>query len=361
MKERKRMGIQWVVAALFCAAGLLGLGGVARAQGDQKTSQEVFEGWMSEVSNWGRWGDDDQLGTINLITASKRRQAAALVTEGAAVSLARDLSKETAPDNPIPFGHEVSIFVIDPASGEVSAPSAPKDAKAWASLESVGAVGGSGDRFAMDYHGFAYTHIDALCHIFHGGKMYNGFSQTMVTARGAAKLGITELKAGIITRGVLVDVPRLRGVPYLEPGQPIFSDDLDAWEKHAGVKVEPGDAILIRTGRWARREAAGPLDLSVAGLAGLHPSAAKWLRARDVALLGSDAGGEVIPSPVEGVPFPLHVLAIVAMGMPILDNADLERLSEEAARRGRWEFLLAVAPLRVPGGTGSPVNPLAVF
>ncbi len=358
---RRRTTLWASVISLVSVAGLIGLTSTAYAQSERSMTPEAFESLMSEVSNWGRWGDDDQLGTINLITASKRQQAAALVREGIAVSLARDISKNPAPDNPLPMGHAVTVTIADPRSGDLLFPDAPQEAEGWATLAPAESLLGSNDTLTMNYHGFAYTHIDALCHIFHNGKMYNGFSPTTVTAQGAGKLDIVKLKQGIFTRGVLFDIPRLKGIPYLEPGTPVLPEDLDAWEERAGVKVEPGDAVLIRTGRWARRAAEGPWDVDSLGSAGPHPTVAKWLRDRGAALVGSDSGTGLIPYVVEGVLIPFHKLAIVAMGMPIIDNADLEKLGEEANRLGRWEFLLTAAPLAVPGGTGSPLNPIATF
>ena len=196
--------------------------------------------------------------------------------------------------------------------------------------------------------------------MFHDGRMYNGFPREAVTPEGCGRLAIDALKDGIFTRGVLIDLPRLRGERWLEPGTPIRPADLEAWEEHAGVKVSPGDVLLLRTGRWARRAAEGPWDVSQRS-AGLHASCAPWLRERGVAVLGSDVASDVFPSQVEGYSHPIHLLALVAMGMPIFDNLDLEALGEEAAKRERWEFLLTAAPLPVPGGTGSPLNPIATF
>jgi kynurenine formamidase len=157
-----------------------------------------------------------------------------------------------------------------------------------------------------------------------------------------------------------MDIPRLKGVPYLGSGGPIYPADLEAWERKAGVTVESGDAVLIRTGRWARRRQEGPWDI-LKGSAGLHASCLPWLKKRDVAVVGSDLALDVLPSGVEGVELPVHWVTVVAMGVPILDNCDLEAVGEAAAARRRWAFLLTVAPLAVEGGTGSPVNPLATF
>jgi kynurenine formamidase len=157
-----------------------------------------------------------------------------------------------------------------------------------------------------------------------------------------------------------MDIPRLKGVPYLEPGTAIYPEDLEAWEKKAGLKIRSGDAVFINTGRWARRAAKGPWDIAKLS-AGLHASCMPWFKARDIAFLGSDAASDVAPSQVEGVSQPVHQLTLIAMGIPIFDNCDLEALSQAANQRKRWEFLLTASPLTIPGGTGSPLNPIATF
>ncbi len=302
-----------------------------------ETSRADVERWLKELSNWNRWGKDDELGTINLITAEKRKAAAALVKEGISVSLARNVEKEEAADNPQPFEHRMLATGADQAGQ-------------WCM-----------DNFSVSFHGYAHTHMDSLCHIFHEGKMYNGFSREEVTREGAARLSIHNLKQGIFTRGILIDIPRLKGVKYLEPGTAIYPEDLDAWEKKAGVKVASGDVVLIRTGRWVRRAEVGPWDPTRDGIAGLHVSCAPWLRSRDVAILGSDAASDVLPSGIEGFSHPVHLLTLNAMGVHIFDNCELEALGETAARLKRWEFLITAAPIPVPGGTGSPLNPVATF
>jgi kynurenine formamidase len=190
--------------------------------------------------------------------------------------------------------------------------------------------------------------------------MYNGVSQDTVTEAGCSNASIINLHGGVVTRGVLFDIPRLKGVDYLEPGTPIYQEDLEAWEEMAGVTVRPGDAIFIRTGRWARRAELGPWNVSQSA-AGLHASTMPWVKARDVSFLGSDVAADVVPSQIEGVPLPVHQLTIVAMGVDLFDNQDLEALAETAAAQNRWEFLLVAAPLAVETGTGSPVNALAIF
>jgi kynurenine formamidase len=216
------------------------------------------------------------------------------------------------------------------------------------------------DYFAMSPHGFSTSHLDALCHIFHEGTLYNGYPAETVTAHGATKLGIHQLRAGIVTRGVLLDIPALRGVDALAPGEPIFPDDLEAAEKQAGLEVQPGDALLVRTGRWAWRRAHGPWDAGSLA-AGLDASCLPWLRGRDVAALGSDGVSDVLPSRVNGVGMPIHTVAIVAMGVHLLDNLDLDALAAACAEESRWEFLFTVAPLVLRRGTASPVNPIALF
>ena len=306
------------------------------AQSHAAINKEIFDQWMKELSNWERWGKDDEMGAINLITAAKRKQAAGLVKEGASFSLSRDAEKEKAVDNPAPFGHQMTrTGVNNPGSS-------------------------SGDTFTISHHGYAHTHMDSLCHFFYKGKMFNGYPQELVTQQGAAKLSIRNFKNGILTRGILMDIPVLKGIDYLEPGTPIYPEDLDAWEKKARLRVGSGDVVFIRTGRWALRDAKGPWEASKKS-AGLYASCARWLKSRDVAMLGSDAASDVMPSGIDGVAQPIHTLVLVAMGMPIFDNCDLELISKEANRRKRWEFLLTASPLAVPGATGSALNPIATF
>ena len=304
------------------------------AQSNRKMTAADVERYLDELSNWGRWGKNDQLGALNLITNEKRQQAARLVKAGISVSLARDVEKNEDPDNPDPFVHTM-LPIFD---------------NKWAS-----------DRFTVAYHGYAHTHMDSLCHLFHRGKIYNGYPQNQVTAEGAKKLGIENIKQGIFTRGILIDIPRLRGVEYLEPATAIYPEEIEAWENRSGVNVSSGDVVFIYTGRWARRAKTGAWGVDESGMAGLHASCAKWLHARDIAMLGSDAASDVIPSRVDGVSHPIHLLMINAMGVHIFDNCDLEALSETAAKLNRWEFLITASPLAVVGGTGSPLNPIATF
>lgn len=289
-----------------------------------------FDHWMKERSNWGRWGKDDQLGAVNLITAAKRQQALALAKEGMSVSLAHPPLTEKAVDVSSPFEREV--FLPD-AFGR-----------------------GIADRYSVFYHGRAITHLDALCHMLYKWQMYNGYSYKEITKeRGCAKNGIQNMRDGIITRAVLIDIPRLKGLPYLAPDTAVYPQDIEAWEKKVGIKVSAGDAILLRTGRWARRAKFGPFK----DMAGYHATVAPWFKSKDVSLVGSDAIQDLGELP--GVGLPIHIFVIAGLGVPILDNLDLEAVAETAAKLNRWEFLIQFAPIPVEGGTGSPVNPIATF
>lgn len=296
-------------------------------------TRSQVEAFHQTLSNWGRFGERDQLGALNWISAQKRIEAARLVSSGRAVSCARSLPTQASPDNPNPVAHH---------------------------MVGTHTEGYGGDYFAIASHGFSTSHIDALCHIFHDGRIYNGYSSESVTAHGALELGIHELKDGIVSRGVLLDIPRLRGVEFLEAGEPVFPDDLEAAERAAGVRVERGDVLLIATGRWALRESRGPWDARQR-IAGLDASCLPWLHEREVSALGSDGVSDVVPSRVEGIGLPIHTVAIVAMGLHLLDNLELSQLAAACAEEGRWQFLLSIAPLILFRGTASPVNPIALF
>jgi len=296
-------------------------------------SADDVRGLLTQLSNWSRWGSDDQLGTLNFITLEVTAAATSTVSTGHTVSCARPLPTQAAPDNLNPVAHHM----IGTAT------------------EGYGA-----DYFAIAPHGYATSHIDALCHIFHEGKMFNGYSTEAVTAHGASKLGIHHLRSGIVTRGVLLDIPAVRGVEALEPGEPIFPEDLIAAEDVADVKVRRGDVLLVRTGRWRWREVHGPWAPNKA-MAGLDASCLSWLHEREIAVLGSDGVSDVTPSRVDTIGMPIHTVAIVAMGIHLLDNLDLDELSVACTSEGRWNFLFVVAPLVLNRGTASPVNPIAVF
>jgi kynurenine formamidase len=309
----------------------------AQAMRPDSTPQD-FVRLQKRLSNWGRWGADDQMGAVNLITPDKRKAALGAIREGVSFSMARNAEIKEAVDNPAPIVR--------------------KTTRTGSSQPKTG-IASTSDTFFISYHGMAHTHMDSLCHFVYNGKIYNGYSSDTVGEDGAAKNSIINFKNGIITRGVLMDMARLRGVDWLEPGTPIFPEDLESWEKKAGVKVGSGDVMIVRTGRWARRDALGPWPPQQ--LAGLHMSCAPWLHARDVAILGGDDAQDVLPSQVQGVSQPIHALCIVAMGMPIFDNLDLELVGREAEKRKRWDFLVTASPAAVPGATGSVLNPIATF
>lgn len=328
----KRLG---AMVLLLLVAGPGGPFAVADAAPPETVTRAQFEAWFKEISNWGRWGKDDELGTLNLITPEKRTAAAALVRDGVSVSLALDLNKTADALNTNPFEQELTV-------------------------SEFGGHAVAGDRYSVYYHGFAHSHMDGLTHFSHNGKLYNGVSVDVLEKRGARTLGVQNAKDGIFTRGVLVDIPWLRGVEFLEPGTAITSEDLEAWEAKTSVKIGSGDVLLIRTGRWERLRQKGQWNF-LAKAAGSHASVARWLKTRDVAVIGSDGVSDVIPSGIEGLVNPLHELVLVSLGMPLLDNLDLDPLAREARQRDRWTFLFVGLPLRVPGGTGSPLNPLAIF
>jgi kynurenine formamidase len=310
-----------------------------------------IERWMTELSNWGRWGKDDQAGTINLITPAKRKQAAALVKDGVSVSMSLKAD--------LPAEGEVPPPAISGAPGARSA----RPRYTWDhTMRSTGI--GRTEGFAIDtistsFHGSATTHMDALSHFFYDGKLFNGFPAGTINDWGATKDNVLAFENGIFTRGVLIDVPMVRSALYLDDDQAVYPDDFDAFEKKSGVKIEAGDAVFVRTGRWRRIAEKGPFRNQK--MPGMYASCVKWLKQHDVALLGSDGVQDVRPSGVEGVDQPVHQLCLAAVGTPLMDNCDLEALSRAASERRRWTFCFTMAPLRIPGGTGSPANPIATF
>ena len=327
------IGVFRALVMLFATTALVGCDTSSFTQPETRepTSIAQFDQWMDEYSNWGRWGSADELGAANLITDAKRREAAALVETGETVSLSHDFLTEAAEDAREPYVLQMTVN----EAGQ-----------------------NAGDRVDVYFHGVTYSHLDGLCHVFYKDKIYNGAEfRDVVTEDGCLKMDTTQMKDGLVTRAVLVDIPLLKGVPYLEPGTKVFPEDLEAWEEYAGVTLTSGDALLLRTGRWARRAATGATGV----MSGWDASAIPLLAQRDISLLGADAVHEA-PDSVPGLGVnPIHRFAIVARGINLLDNLDLDAVAETAARLKRWEFMLVVAPLRVPGGTGSPVNPIAIF
>ncbi|PYO33693.1 MAG: hypothetical protein DMD86_10395 [Candidatus Rokuibacteriota bacterium] len=310
------------------------------------TETEVT-GYLRSLSNWGRWGSSDQLGTINLITPAKRIAAAGLVRDGVSVTCARPIVTDITADTTF----QPLRFMVD--SGEGRDTASPER-----NLERRGAS----EFIGMVFHGYTITHVDTPAHYFWEGKLYNGRSCTLVTSReGATVESVDLLHDGVVSRGVLLDVARTRSIPWMEPGEGVMPADLEAAERAAGVRVESGDILLVRTGYYARRLAEGPVHPLRAGSPALHVACCPWLRERGVAMIGTDTHNDISPPPYPAMGNSFHVVSLVAMGLWLIDNANLEDLARACGEHGRWEFLLTVAPLRLRNVTGSPVNPIAVF
>jgi kynurenine formamidase len=299
-----------------------------------------FRALFQAVSNWGRWGEDDERGTLNELSAERVVAAASLVRSGVTVTLSLPWNTQRRIDNPEPAVHRMTVLHdVDTGSGTLSF---------------------AKDYIGVDYHHDGHTHIDALCHVAVDGSLYNGNPSAALTEEGAAVNTIEAVKNGLVGRGVLLDLPRLREVPWLEPGEHIFPDELEAAERAQGVTVEAGDILLVRTGHARRLAEMAPWDTANAK-AGLHPTAALYLAERRVAALGSDGNSDTAPSTTEGIAFPIHALTLNAMGLHLIDYLQFEDLVPACETAGRWEFLFVAAPLRIVGGTGSPLNPIAIF
>lgn len=285
-------------------------------------------------SNRGRWGADDELGTLNYITEEKRLRALSLPSTGRVVSIGKDLDLIGSSRNPDPVVHRMLYLAHSDPSASI-------------------------DMTTIAPHGFAVTHMDAVGHTYFEGSIYNGrLASEVVSARGLGFGSIAAAREGVVTRGVLLDVAAARSVRWLEPGQGVWPEDLEAAERHAGVRVESGDAIFVRTGLGAREGEEGPEDIG--RRAGLVAECLPWLHEREVAVYSGDCV-EMIPQPYGRLEMPLHQIGLSAMGLSMLDVPELEELRSMCEELDRFEFLLVYAPLRLPGGTGSPVNPLCMF
>ncbi|MGW1024921.1 cyclase family protein [Streptomyces sp. NPDC002577] len=300
-------------------------------------SRQEFDALFKAVRTWGRWAPADR-GAWNRVTPEHVLRATARVRAGTVVPMALAWNTRPGPDNRKPALHHMTDL------GDVEAPE-PSTHK---------------DFIAVDYHGKGVTHLDALCHIAYRGLLYDGRKARAVVGAAGARFGAVPALGPLVTRGVLLDLPAVLGVKWLEPGQAVHAKDVIAAEKALEVRIGEGDAVLLRSGHARRRAELGAWNSDEAS-AGFHVRAVPLLAERGIALLGGDGDSDVRPSPVEGVHSPVHVLTMTAMGVPLLDNLDLEPLSAATAEAGRYEFLLVVAPLNVPGGTGSPVNPVAVL
>jgi len=294
-----------------------------------------YERYMERFNNWGRWGENDERGTLNFITPGAVAAAARLVREGLSVSLSRPLAtRAVMPEarNMKPVRRELSIDRM-----------------------------GCSDSFEIDYHGFANTHIDALCHIFTGdGRMFGGHASSAVQPGGARRNAVDAWRDGIVTRGVLYDVPRFRGVPHVPLEEPVHGWELLDIARAEGITPATGDAVVIRAGAEAFWSA-NPHFERPWEAPGIHASVLEFLWETDASLMLWDlmeAGGQ---DGYDAPALPIHTVAIPYMGLPLVDNADLEALSRTCAQLRRHEFQFVIAPLVVTGGTGSPVNPLALF
>jgi kynurenine formamidase len=305
-----------------------------------------FERIFASVMNWGRWGPDDQLGTLNYVTPEKVCAAAALVRSGRRVSMAIPINKVAGPDNPMPAsllmvqGHDVPV----------------DESKVRFGLDWLG----------MAAHGDTHTHVDALCHISYDGATYNGRpAAEVLRSNGAVEQDIAAYATGVVGRGVLLDVPKLRGVPWLEPGEAVRRAELEECERAAGVEIGEGDMLVFRTGHHRRRLELGPWDNNPPprgeGKAGLHVDTIVWMHERRIAAFLPDGDGEAVPSVVDGITYPIHPLQVVAMGMLVSDSLQFEELAVACEEEGRYEFMVVGLPLRLPGATGSPWNPIAIF
>ena len=304
---------------------------------DFSVSAAEFRALYQRLRRASEQGPADRLGALNNITSAEVVAAASDVWRGRTVSLAAPIQVWGGPDNPDPAVHQMTYSVDDPAR--------------------AAGLFFATDRLAMNIHGNADSHIDALCHVMFDGRLYNGIDADTVTAAGATELSIDVAAHGI---GLLLDIPRVRGVPWLEPGDQVTADDLLAAESAQADRIQQGDLLFVRVGHRARRRSLGAWDAAQAR-AGLHPAALELLAERRIAALGSDGNNDAAPSAAEGVDFPVHVLAINAMGLHLLDYLDFDALMELCGELGRWSFLCVVAPLRLAAGTGSPVNPIAIF
>jgi kynurenine formamidase len=313
------------------------------AAGANETVAE-FERTFELVKNWGRWGPDDELGTLNYVTPEKVRKAASLVRTGRRISMAIPINKVAGPDNPM----QATLLVVQ-------AHDVPVD--------------GSEVRFGLDYlgmaaHGDCHTHVDALCHISYRGLTYNGKpAREVLRSTGASAQDIAAYHAGVVGRGVLLDIPKHRNVKWLEPGEAVRRAELEECAETQGVEIGEADILVFRTGHHRRRLELGPWDNSPGGegKAGLHIDAIPWMHERRIAAFLPDGDGETVPSVVDGITYPIHPLQVTAMGMLVSDSLQFEDLVAACEEEGRYEFMVVGLPLRLPGATGSPWNPIAIF
>jgi len=285
------------------------------------------------------WDSADRRGGLNYLTAAERLTAVREVSRGITVSLGAPIIRQAAPDDPDPAVHTMTGTAAD---------------------ADPGGLGFATDRIAMNIHGNADSHLDALCHVIFDQHLYNGVPADQVTSDGAAELSVAAVADGIVGRGVLLDIPAVRGVRWLEPGDYVTTEDLLAAEIAQQVSFGRGDLLFVRVGHRLRRQTRGPWD-AAAERAGLHPTALTLLADRKIAVLGSDSNNDAAGKATRGTGFPVHVLAINALGLHLLDYLQFEDLVPVCRQSGQWSFLCVIAPLRLTHGTGSPVNPIAIL
>ncbi len=307
-----------------------------RPSSDRMTEAE-FRSLYELLRSQRPWGSDDRRGALNYLTSAGILAGTGEVRLGRAVSLAAPVEAQVTPDNPEPAQHHMMGLTAGEADRGL----------AFAL-----------DRIEMNIHGNADSHLDALSHVIFDGDLYNGVPAVAITESGAAELSVGLAADGIVGRGVLLDVPRSRGVAWLEPGDHVTVDVPLAGERDQGVRLGRGDILLLRVGHRRRRKERGPWDVAAARV-GLHPEVVPLLAERRIAVLGSDGNNDTGPSLTDGVAFPVHVLAINALGMMLLDYLQLEDLVRACEEAEQWTFLCVIAPLRFLTGTGSPINPIA--
>ena len=299
---------------------------------DSIPTEEEVRALLRDRRNWGRWGADDQVGAVNLITAEKRVQAASLVRSGRTVSLSRPLPTTPAANNPTPAQHFMR----------------------WQD----GPIGNATDYYGTSYHGLSTTHLDALCHMWGEDGMWNGRSPSELTPNGTKWGGVENWSNGIVTRGVLLDVPKFRGTPFVTLESPVHGFELERVAEAQGVEIHPGDALIVNCGREAYEREVGPWGADPWNRPGLHASCLPFIRDTDAAVLVWDML-DLRPTGY-GLNWGVHPV-LFSYGVCLVDNAILESLAQACEAEGRYEFMLTLAPLVVIGGTGSPLNPIAIF
>jgi kynurenine formamidase len=319
-----------------------------------KVTRELLYEYCEKFRNWGKWGPDDQIGALNYITPEKVRQAAGLVKQGKVISMMLPLDMNGPQTgafgrvNPI---HQMVATGTDHATR----------GQTIGGLHHPYGFGFADDTITMYLQ--AGSQWDGLGHIFHDGKMWNDYDATLVTAaNGAEKNGIQHMKDKVVTRGVLLDVARHRGVDYLDVGTPIYPEELDAVASKAGVEIGEGDIVIVRTGDMGRRLREGNWGPYSAGEApGLSFHTAPWLAEKRVAGVATDTWGvEVRPNELEGAFQPLHLVILVNMGLLVGEIWYLEDIAADCAADGVYEFMLSAPPLVIPNAVGSPVNAQAI-